>query len=238
MNEAFNVKDALKEKSDELKRSLGLQLGHPVSQGDLSEEEWLAFLNGFLPKRYAASKGFVFDSTGGTSEQIDVIIYDPLHSPLIMETRNGEKYVTAESVYAVFEVKQDANKDHIEYANAKIQSVLDLKRTSRGMISAGASVPARSLTPIIGGLLTTRSESKPETIEKNMLSCPNVDIVCAAEDGTFHKYEGEVQASDGDEAIFSFFYLLLDELFKLGTVAAIDIRDYADLSLKSFEIAR
>lgn len=238
MNETFNVKDALKEKSDELKRSLGLRLGHPVSQGDLSEEEWLAFLNGFLPKRYAASKGFVFDSTGGTSEQIDVIIYDPLHSPLIMETRNGEKYVTAESVYAVFEVKQDANKDHIEYANVKIQSVLDLKRTSRGMISAGASVPARSLTPIIGGLLTTRSENKPKTIKENMLSCPNVDIVCAAEDGTFHKYEGEVQASDGDEAIFSFFYLLLDELFKLGTVAAIDIRDYADLSLESFEIAR
>lgn len=238
MNETFNVKDALKEKSDELKQSLGLQLGHSVSQGDLSEEEWLAFLNSFLPKRYAASKGFVFDSTGGTSEQIDVIIYDPLHSPLIMKTRNGENYVTAESVYAVFEVKQDANKDHIEYANAKIQSVLDLKRTSRGMISAGASVPARSLTPIIGGLLTTRSESKPETIEKNMFSCPNIDIVCAAEDGTFHKYEGEVQASNGDEAVFSFFYLLLDELFKLGTVAAIDIRDYADLSLESFEIAR
>ena len=180
MNKAFNVKDALKEKSDELKRSLGLRLGHPVSQGDLSEEEWLAFLNSFLPKRYAASKGFVFDSTGGTSEQIDV----------------------------------------------------------RGMISAGTSVPARSLTPIIGGLLTTRSESKPETIEKNMFSCPNVDIVCAAEDGTFHKYKGEVQASNGDEAIFSFFYLLLDELFKLGTVAAIDIRDYADLSLESFEISR
>ena len=238
MNKAFNVKCALKEKSDELKRSLGLQLGHSVSQGDLSEGEWLSFLNGFLPKRYAASKGFVFDSTGGTSEQIDVIIYDPLHSPLIMETKNGEKYVTAESVYAVFEVKQDANKDHIEYANAKIQSVLDLKRTSRGMISAGASVPARSLTPIIGGLLTIRSKSKPETIEKNMFSCPNVDIVCAAEDGTFHKNEGEVQASNGDEAIFSFFYLLLDELFKLGTVAAIDIRDYADLSLESFEIAR
>ena len=32
--------------------------------------------------------------------------------------------------------------------------------------------------------------------------------------------------------------LLLDELFKLGTVAAIDIRDYADLSLESFEIVR
>lgn len=52
----------LKTKSDQLRASLGLQLGHPVSQGDLGEGEWLAFLNDFLPKRYAASKGFVFDS--------------------------------------------------------------------------------------------------------------------------------------------------------------------------------
>ena len=53
----------LKTKSDQLRASLGLQLGHPVSQGDLGEGEWLAFLNDFLPKRYAASKGFVLDST-------------------------------------------------------------------------------------------------------------------------------------------------------------------------------
>jgi hypothetical protein len=238
LNGSFNVKNALKAKSDELKTSLGMQLGHPVSQGDLSEAEWLDFLNGFLPKRYAASKGFVFDSTGGTSDQIDVIIYDPLHSPLIMETKNGEKYVTAESVYAIFEVKQDVNKDHIKYANEKIKSVLDLKRTSRGMISAGVSVPARGLTPIIGGLLAVRSDSKPETVENNMLSYPHIDIICAAQDGTFHKCGNEVQSSNGEEAVFSFFYVLLDELFKLGTVAAIDIRDYADLSLESFKIAR
>lgn len=238
MNESFNVKDALKSKADQLKASLGLKLGHPVSQGDLSEEEWISFINGFLPKRYAASKGFVFDSLGGMSEQLDVIIYDPLHSPLIMETKNGEKYVTAESVYAVFEVKQDANKAHIEYANEKIQSVLDLKRTSRCMISAGTSVPARSLTPIIGGLLTTRTDSKPETIKGNMLDFPNVSIVCSALNGTFHKSGDRVRASDAEEAVFSFFYLLLDELFKLGTVAAIDIRDYADISLNSFEIER
>ena len=106
MNVDFNVKDALKAKSDDLKASLGLQLGHPVSQGDLGEGEWRGFLEGFLPKRYAVTKGFVFDSKGSASQQIDIIVYDPLHSPLIMETGNGEKYVTAESVYAVFEVSR------------------------------------------------------------------------------------------------------------------------------------
>jgi hypothetical protein len=60
LNENFNVKDALKAKSDELKTALGLQLGHPVSQGDLGEGEWLRFLNSFLPKRYAAMNRLPF----------------------------------------------------------------------------------------------------------------------------------------------------------------------------------
>ena len=220
MNENFNVKDALKAKSDELKTALGLQLGHPVSQGDLGEGEWLRFLNSFLPKRYAATKGFVFDSEGRMSQQIDLMIYDPLHSPLIMETKNGERYVTAESVYAVFEVKPKANKEYIEYADEKIQSVLDLKRTSRAMVASGKQVPARGLTQIIGGLLVDQFQNKADTIKK------------------YHRVDDHIEASNEEEAVFSFFYVLLDELFKLGTVAAIDIRDYADLSLESFKIAR
>lgn len=238
MNVDFNVKDALKAKSDDLKASLGLQLGHPVSQGDLGEGEWRGFLEGFLPKRYAVTKGFVFDSKGSASQQIDIIVYDPLHSPLIMETGNGEKYVTAESVYAVFEVKPKATKANIEYADKKIQSVLDLKRTSRPMIASGVEVQARSLTSIIGGLLTDELGCRLETIKKHMAASRNLSIICAAEGGTFHRIKDEVQASSEEEAVFSFFYLFLDELFKLGTVAAIDIRDYADLSLQSFEIAR
>lgn len=238
MKESFNVKDALKAKSDSLKQSLGIQLGHPVSQGDLGEGEWKNFLSGFLPKRYAVTKGFVFDSKGAISEQIDLIVYDPLHSPLIMETDNGEKYVTAESVYAVFEVKPKANKANIEYADEKIQSVLNLKRTSRDMIASGEKIAARELTPIIGGLLVDRFENKAETIKKHLASSRNLAIICAARDGTLHRTGGYIQISNKEEAVFSFFYLILDELFKLGTVAAIDIRDYADLSLESFKLAR
>lgn len=238
MNENFNVKDALKAKSDELKTALGLQLGHPVSQGDLGEGEWLRFLNSFLPKRYAATKGFVFDSEGRMSQQIDLMIYDPLHSPLIMETQNGERYVTAESVYAVFEVKPKANKEYIEYADEKIQSVLDLKRTSRAMVASGKQVPARGLTQIIGGLLVDQFQNKADTIKKYLGSSRNLDVICAARGGTLHRVDDHIEASNEEEAVFSFFYVLLDELFKLGTVAAIDIRDYADLSLESFKIAR
>lgn len=236
-DEAFNIDAILRHKAEELNTALGLRLGHPVSQGDLSETEWQKFLDSFLPNRYQTTKGFVFDSAGGVSEQIDLIIYDPFHSPLIYETRNGERYITAESVYAVFEVKQKADKANVEYASKKIESVRKLKRTSRGMYSSGNVVPARDLTKIIGGLLTTDSIDSL-TLKNHLCTAPNIDIVCAAAKGTFLKTEDGVVCSSEDEAVFSFFYILLDELFKLGTVGAIDIRDYADKLLKSLKLVR
>jgi len=68
------------------------------------------FFQSFLPSRYAVTKGFVFDATGKISEQLDVIIYDAHYSPLIFETGAGEKFITAESVYAVFDSKPEINK--------------------------------------------------------------------------------------------------------------------------------
>lgn len=223
----FDIDTILRQKSKELNAALGLELGHSVSQGDLSEGKWIGFLRSFLPNRYEVSKGFVFDSAGGVSEQIDLIVFDPLHSPLIHETENGEKYVTAESVYAVFEVKQKANKDNVNYADKKIKSVCNLKRTSRPMISSGKAVPARPLTHIIGGLLTTDSIKRAD-LKKHLSASENVEIICSALGGTIYKNGSGISASNSEEAVFSFFYLLLDELFKLGTVGAIDIRDYAD----------
>ena len=179
----FDIDTILRQKSKELNTALGLELGHPVSQGDLSEGKWIRFLRSFLPNRYEVSKGFVFDSTGGVSEQIDLIVFDPLHSPLIHETENGEKYVTAESVYAVFEVKQKANKTNVDYAGKKIKSVRNLKRTSRSMISLGKAVSARSLTHIIGGLLTTESINQDD-LKKHLSASDNVEIICSALSGT------------------------------------------------------
>ena len=236
--ERFNIDTILAHKSDELNLGLGIHLGHPVSQGDLSEGKWIKFLRSFLPNRYEVSKGFVFDSRGGVSEQMDIVVFDRFHSPLVYETDNSEKYVTAESVYAVFEVKQKADKGFVEYADKKIQSVLDLHRTNRGMIASGRALPPRELTHIIGGLLTTDS-IRPATLSKHIEQSSNIDIVCSALKGTFHKKtSGEVVRSSPEESVFAFYFLLLNELYKLGTVGAIDIQEYADRSLKAFPLER
>lgn len=238
------LESLLQEKTEELTSKLAKRRSHPNSQGDLSEYNWRKFLEGFLPNRYDVCTGFVYDSAGGMSEQIDIIICDRFHSPLIFKDENGEHYVMAESVYAVFEVKQTVTKEHIEYADKKIESVIKLKRTSRGMINAGKLVPPRPLTHIIGGLLTTDNVDNPlseATLKGHMACSDNIDIICSANIGTFHRRGvgvGSIMASDAKESLSSFFYVILDELFKLGTVAAIDIRDYADKSLKSFKLER
>lgn len=236
MNKDMTISDVLGYKAEELRRSLGLDLPHPTSQGDLSEDAWISFLESFLPSRYAVSKGFVFDSRGRISDQIDIIIYDRHHSPLILETPNGERYVTAESVYAVFEVKPEADEGNIRYALDKINSVRNLHRTSREMIASGRPVGPRKLTHIIGGLLTKDSISE-ESVRGHLETCDGIDIVCAASEMTaFKRSSGEIEISDEREALPAFFYLLLDELHKLGTVAAIDIREYAGLALNSFRL--
>lgn len=236
MNKDMTISDVLSYKAEELRRSLGLDLPHPTSQGDLGEDAWISFLKSFLPSRYAVSKGFVFDSQGKISDQIDVIIYDRHHSPLILETPNGERYVTAESVYAVFEARPEVNEGNIRYALDKINSVRNLHRTSREMIASGKPVGPRELTHIIGGLLAKDSISE-ESIREHLETYDGVDIVCAASEMTaFKRSSGEIEISDEREALPAFFYLLLDELHKLGTVAAIDIREYAGLALNSFRL--
>jgi hypothetical protein len=85
--------------------SAGDFLEQPTSCGSVSEQHWLDLFSQYLPQRYAASPVFVVDADGRRSRQIDVAIYDRLYSPLLFPHSSG-LHIPAESVYAVFEVKQ------------------------------------------------------------------------------------------------------------------------------------
>lgn len=177
------------------------------------------------------------------SEQIDEIIYDSLYAPLIFETEVGEKFITAESVYAVFEVKQEINKGYLEYAHKKIISVQNLYRSSRSMIVAGKAVKARNLTKIIGGILASNSISL-DSIKSHLIHYPSIDLGCAINQFSFltikddNKNIVDIKKSNEDEVILSFFLIILDELYKIGTVPAVDIRNYADFSLDGIKLKR
>lgn len=104
-------------------------MSHPGTMGDASEGIWIKLLNEYLPSRYKADKAHVVDSEGQFSQQMDVVIYDRQYSPFILFYEE-QKIIPVESVYAVFEVKQTLNLNHVRYAQEKIRSVRRLHRTT------------------------------------------------------------------------------------------------------------
>jgi hypothetical protein len=122
--------------------------GHGTTIGDDSEANWARVLREFLPARYGVAKGQVIDSQGGISDQIDLLIYDAQYTPLLAKTANGDLFVPAEAVYAVFEVKQEINRKLLEYAGKKIASVRELTRTSVNIAHAGGTYDPKPPIPI------------------------------------------------------------------------------------------
>ena len=68
---------------------------------------------------------------GRTSDQIDIVIYDRQYTPRLLDQRH-HKYIPAEAVYAVFEVKPTLNKDLSGILQVKkiAPRCADLQRTS------------------------------------------------------------------------------------------------------------
>lgn len=233
---------------------------HPTSKGDSLENVWIEWLRKYLPNRYCVDKAIIIDSLGNLSEQIDVVIFDQQYTPFVF-TQNGIHFIPAEGVYAVFEVKPDLKGsvdtlNYVEYAGKKIASVRSLKRTSANIIDRGTIYEPRSLTKIIGGILTsTNTISKNETVEKHLqklTSLESIDMGCAVDYGAFYvDYNGEedkgisdynerihsyynsrkfdsVKFSPKEKALVSFFLQLMRYLQQsIGTVAAIDLGAYA-----------
>ncbi len=217
---------------------------HPTDKGDLAELNWLAWFEKYLPRRYSVTKGTVVDCEGNTSEQIDVIIYDRQYSPLVF-TVDNITYVAAESVYAVFEVKQDLDKDHIEYAGKKAESVRKLKRTSAKIPYSTGLKPPKELHRIIAGLLTTRCdwkdvESKLREHLQSLSAEQELDVVCAMDNiscrATYNKYpiEGadftvktvELEKNAEDNILMYLLLTVLSQLQIIGTVPAIEYDKY------------
>ncbi|MBO7571569.1 MAG: Mov34/MPN/PAD-1 family protein [Bacteroidales bacterium] len=170
-------------------------ISHAGSKGDATEQHWIDFLRTYLPDRYKVDKAIIIDSTGNVSWQMDIVIYDGLYTPFIFN-QDGFKYVPAESVYAVFEVKQDV-KGNLEYAAQHVESVRKLQRTSIDMVNSGKRTDAVLLTKIIGGILTTTNSYKDShTIEnqlKKLKGYQTLDMGCFCNSGSFYvDYEEKV----------------------------------------------
>jgi hypothetical protein len=233
-----NLHDLLLQKQAELSVGLGAAelIDHPGAKGDATELDWVKALNEFLPARYQVAKGFVIDSRGAQSEELDLIIYDRHFCPLLFES-GGRKYIAAESVYAVFEVKQSLSAPHVEYAMKKAFSVRRLHRTSAEITDIHGNKSRKELFEIPAGIIATRSDWSPplgDSLVAALGGEPSegrLDLGCALQAGGFEvDYGAAVPAlslSEPESALVFFYLRLLARLQSLGTVAAIDFDAYS-----------
>jgi hypothetical protein len=243
---AFDLTDAFLKQQTKLRAALdaGDIATHAGTKGDDTELNWLGMMRAMLPRRYGVAKAFVVDSHGARSEQIDIVIHDRHFSPLLFEIGDAH-FIPAESVYAVFEVKQDLTKSNLEYAADKAHTVRCLHRTSVDVPHAGGRFDPVVPRRIIGGVLARRSGWSPalgdafdacvrelDDRDASTLSW-GVDLGCALEDGGFvvdrdHETAAMrcIETSVPEVALIFFVMRLLRQLQRFGSAPAIDYDAY------------
>lgn len=211
-------------------------VSHDGIRGGVTENHWVGVLRDYLPKRYAVDSGIVIDSEGHVSDQIDIVIYDPQYTPVLL-TMEPHRYIPAEAVYAILEAKPLINKQLLEYAGAKAESVRRLKRTSVPIFHAGGVYPAKPIFPIVAGIVAAEvgwadgfGESFRKVLQSPKLSeLRQIDCGCGLAAGAFDRFEpsGTLTLGDASAGLVFFLFRLLNKLQSLGTVPAIDWNAYA-----------
>ncbi len=210
---------------------------HALTKGDASELDWLGMLRRYLPSRYQIEKAFVLDADGKLSEQQDIVIFDRHYCPLLLN-HNRAIYVPAESVYAVFEVKQTLDKEYIQYAGEKVASVRALRRTSVAIPHAGGRYDPKPPFRVLSGILSLDSDWNPpfgNPFISALSALPEqhqLDLGCSLLHAGFEvtylpNVPPRIEMSDKETSLVFFFLRLLHRLQQLGTVPAIDLLAYS-----------
>lgn len=210
---------------------------HPTAKGNVTESSWRRLLETYLPKRYAVESAFVIDSAGNISEQIDLVIFDRHFSPFLFH-EDGAIYIPAESVYAVFEIKQEATTANLAYAAKKVESVRKLARTSAPIPHAGGKFTPVVPKEIIAGFLALTTNGKKPTLSqsfakdlKKLPAMKRINLACVLERGAVSvefpkKGPAKARLFPPEQALINFFLSLLFKLQAVGSVPAMDIKAY------------
>lgn len=206
---------------------------HDGILGDVNEKYFIEVLRKYLPKRYAIDNAIIIDSNGSTSHQIDIVIYDPQYTPTLLDQHN-HRFIPAESVYAVFEVKPTINKRYLEYAAEKAESVRALERTSVPITHVGGQPVAKELFPIVSGIVATSIDwtegfSSQAFIQSHGALTDTKVLNCGLSvgGGCFDLFEGKLHVGPTNNSLSFFIFRLLQKLNGLGTVPAVDWNKYA-----------
>ncbi len=116
---------------------------HPVSKGNAREHGWRKMFRRFLPDRFGIKSGFIIDSKGEISDQIDCIIYRK-DTGIELYSVGQETVIPVEAVFAAFEIKPQIDKKNLDYAEGKAASISKLT-ISNYWLESDEAVPKRYL---------------------------------------------------------------------------------------------
>jgi hypothetical protein len=127
------LKELLDDAGRQMRERLRAQLlPHRGETGRDREAVFREFLRQYLPQRFSVSEGFLIDSAGNRSRQLDVVISDSTVSPLL-ELSSGVRFFPCETVVAVGQVKSHVtSRDELEGALSNLESAKTLDRSSGG----------------------------------------------------------------------------------------------------------
>ena len=210
------------------------RIRHQGDKGEVNELFFIDFLRRYLPNRYTVEKAMVIDSRGGTSQSIDVVVFDRQYTPTLLDS-DKHRYVPAESVYAVFECKPTINKAYLDYAGDKAASVRKLHRTSIPIAHAGGFYPAKKPHDIIAGILAIDvgwAEGLGVSFVQNHAALTGrlaLDCGFAANGACFDTFneDGSLTFGPAENSLAFFAFRLLGRLQACATVPAVDWSAYA-----------
>lgn len=237
------LQQAFARQQDVLRAQLKLaefSITHDGKRGDVAEQHFITVLRQFLPSRYQVDSAIILDHTGETSDQIDIVIYDRQYTPTLLDQRH-HKYIPAEAVYAVFEVKPTLNKVYLEYAGNKIASVRRLRRTSAAITDIRGVNAPNAHKPILGGIITADIEWADGFGESFRSNHAELSLECglqcglAVDGGCFDVFgsNGAFTFGPTENGLIFFLFRLLNQLRLMGTVPAIDGNAYAEQFTRS-----
>ena len=116
-------------------------IDHNTSKGTFREHIVKQFLRPFLPGAYGVSGGQAFDEEGNISKQLDIVIYDAIHS-YVAPYMDDFIYFPCESVYGNIEIKSRLdNKSFLE----AVENIISLKKLKRKYSDTYQVTPIKEL---------------------------------------------------------------------------------------------
>lgn len=242
---------------EEMTRAYGQSsdVRHPRDKGAIRENLLRRFLSetGFLPKRYGVSRSSfrAASTTGHSSKEIDIALFDPLDSFSLMRRDNVFEVLPIESVYGVIQVKSRLNSKELANALDNIASFKSLNpMRPRSVVNTGQILSKRGFRMIfayatkiepseIRRILSDFASRKHHSVWPNAVSILNVGVfgLGTKRQALLHNHELEDVVEpivhtgpDQGSGLFTFYSMLM-ELLRATEVSEPPVEQYCSLPL-------